>query len=428
MRVLFVTNPFRAHLYVQVPLAWALRTAGHEVVVAGPPDLADAIARTGLPGIAVGDPLNLEAMLAAGPPPDDPTCDPRGTSTGRSVQEDYCWGDALTEIQDLTGGVRQVFFPERTFEDLIGFARQWRPDLVISDPTAFPGTVAAKVVGAAHARMTLNVDRTAQLRAALRERFAAGTPDPMRDWLEPILARHGVEFDESAVLGQWTVNPVPGWIGQTPGVHYLPMRAVPFNGPASTPRWVYEPPTRPRVVITQGISHRDASVSGVSSAVRNLFEAVEGLDAEVVATLDAKQLDGATVPDNVRTVDFVPFTSLLPGGCAAIVHEGGVGSFATALENAVPQVIVPNDFRSEKWWGPVAIGTGLEARGAGVYAANSSTLTPAVLHDGLKRILDDPSYAANAARLRSEVRAMPSPNELVPALERLTAEHRTARP
>ncbi|WP_323393187.1 glycosyltransferase [Streptomyces jumonjinensis] len=169
-------------------------------------------------------------------------------------------------------------------------------------------------------------------------------------------------------------------------------------------------------------------MDGASSSTRDLFDAVADLDVEVIATLDAKQLDSVTkIPENVRTVDFVPFTSLLPS-CSAIVHEGGVGSFATALQNGVPQIIVPIAFRVEKWWGPVAIGTGLESRGAGVYAANSSTLTPETLRRSLQLVLDDPSYLANAVQLRTELKAMPTPNDIVPALEKLTAEYRTSRP
>ncbi|MQS34516.1 activator-dependent family glycosyltransferase [Streptomyces katsurahamanus] len=429
MRILFVTNPFRAHLYVQVPLAWALRTAGHEVCVAGPPDLADAVARTGWNGVSVGERLALEEKM----PTADATaetvdaCDPRGHRTGRSVQSDFGWGDAYTELEDLTTGVREVFFPDSAFDDLVDFARQWRPDLVITDPTAFPGAVAARVVGAAHARMMLNVDRVGQLRAACRDRLDADG-DPMREWLGPILERYGSEFDEAAVLGQWSISPTPPWIPQPDGAHYLPMRSVPFNGPSPTPRWVYEQPARRRVCITQGLSHRDATIDGASSSTRDLFDAVADLDVEVIATLDAKQLDSVSkIPENVRTVDFVPFTSLLPS-CSAIVHEGGVGSFATALQNGVPQIIVPNDFRVEKWWGPVAIGTGLESRGAGVYAANSSTLTPETLRRSLQLVLDDPSYLANAVQLRTELKAMPTPNDIVPALEKLTAEYRTSRP
>nr|WP_033664482.1 nucleotide disphospho-sugar-binding domain-containing protein [Salinispora oceanensis] len=422
MRVLFVTNPFKAHLYAQVPLAWALRAAGHEVCVAAPPELSEAIAHCGLPGVAIGADMPPLHERVAGFEAPAGACDPRGDRTGRSVQSDYGWGDPHVELRDFTLGVHQVFFPDAVTDDLVGFARAWLPDLVIWDSSAFPGAVAAQVVGAVHARFILSVDRMAQVRAACRAGLGTAG-DPLRDWLQPILERYGRDFDETTVLGKWTIAPTPPWIWQPEGVHYVPMRSVPFNGPATTPRWVFEPPARRRVCITQGISHRDAGI-GEAASVSGLFEAVADLDVEVIATFNAQQLGPATaIPDNVRNVDFVPFTSLLPT-CAALVHDGGVGSFATASEHAVPQVIVPHDAKVEKWWGPVAMSDGLESRGAGVYAANANSLTPAILRDSLRRVLEDPSFADNAARLRTETRGMPTPADVVPALEKLTADHR----
>ena len=54
MRVLFTTWAWPSHLYALVQLAWACRSAGHEVLVASQPELLDEIIRTGLPGVAVG--------------------------------------------------------------------------------------------------------------------------------------------------------------------------------------------------------------------------------------------------------------------------------------------------------------------------------------------------------------------------------------
>ncbi|WP_405145979.1 activator-dependent family glycosyltransferase [Sphaerisporangium sp. NBC_01403] len=429
MRILFVTNPFKSHLFVQVPLAWALRAAGHEVCVAGPPDMADDIANTGLPGVSVGEMLLLEEKMAQAGPVEESAepVDSRGQATGKSVQTDFGWGDPYVELADFAGGVHAVFFPDSTVDDLVDFARSWRPDLVITDPTAFPGAVAAKAVGAAHARMLFGVDRAVQLRSAcLAQPDSAG--DPLRDWLQPTMERFGLEFDESTVSGDWTISPMPPWIWRPEGVHYLPMRNVPFNGPSPTPRWVYEQPTRRRICVTMGLSHRDANVVGVAASARDLLDAMADLDVEVIATLNAQQLESVTaLPDNVRAVDFVPLNALLPT-CSAIVHSGGAGSFASALEHGVPQIIVPNGYKVENWWGPVAMANGLEGRGAGVYAANADRLTADGLRDSLKLVLEDPSFAANAAQVRTEVRAMPSPGDLVPALERLTAEYRTSRP
>ena len=54
MRVLLTTFAHNTHFYNLVPLAWALRTAGHEVRVASQPDLTEAITAAGLTAVPVG--------------------------------------------------------------------------------------------------------------------------------------------------------------------------------------------------------------------------------------------------------------------------------------------------------------------------------------------------------------------------------------
>src|ERR1700690_1554447 len=106
MRVLFLTPPaIRSHLYIQAPLAWALRTAGHDVRVASQPDLIDDIMRTGLTAVSVGD-VMAEALeevdeeggqvnepAAGGPPP-----------SRLPVQGDYGGDDPLGELDQMTWG------------------------------------------------------------------------------------------------------------------------------------------------------------------------------------------------------------------------------------------------------------------------------------------------------------------------------------
>jgi hypothetical protein len=292
----------------------------------------------------------------------------------------------------------------------------------------FAGPVAAKVSGAAHARMPWGVDTLAQVRSKwlrLREQPGNETiPDPMEQWLGPILERFGKEFDESMVLGQWTVDPAPSWVPHSSGpeLHFVPFRQIPFHGPATVPSWIDEPRTRRRVCVTLGFSHRESQRAEASGNA--LLEAVADLDVEVVATLDAKQLGSLSrLPDNVRAVEFVPLTALLPS-CSAIVHHGGPGTFATAVEHGVPQLIVPGTYWHIKWWGPIGQANGLEDRGAGLYVADSDKLTPALLRDQLVRVLDDPLFGRNAARLRAEAIGTPSINKVVPLLEKLTREHR----
>jgi glycosyltransferase (activator-dependent family) len=425
MRILFVTAPFRSHLYVQVPLAWALAAAGHDVRVASAPDIAGDVAEAGLAGVPVGDVLALRERMAAAEPaaktPDVPQ--PRR----KAVQSEYGIEDPLAEFESNVLGWQSLFHSDSTFEDLIAFTRHWRPDLIISDTFMFAGGVAARICGASHARMLFGADGLAQLRGAVTAagggRWPAGKPDPLRDWLDPILRRHGESFDEQIALGEWTVIPMPSCVWRPAGVHYLPVRHLPFNGPARTPDWLLEPPGRPRVCVTLGLAHREDD-HGVAATAEDLFAAVAELDVEVVATLNAKQLGHATIPRNVRVVDFAPLNLLLPT-CSAVVHSGGAGTFAGAVANGVPQLIVPNVYWSEKWWGSVAMANAVEDRGAGVYVADADQLTAPLLHEQLARVLDDPSFQAGADRLRWETLSLPTPHDLVPVLERLTLAHRT---
>ena len=56
MRILFVSMPHPTHFHPMLPLAWALRAAGHEVRVAGHPDLADTATGGGMTMVPVGPP------------------------------------------------------------------------------------------------------------------------------------------------------------------------------------------------------------------------------------------------------------------------------------------------------------------------------------------------------------------------------------
>ncbi len=425
MRVLFLTCLNKSHLYAMTPLAWAMQIAGHSVRVACQPDLADDVARTGFTAVPVGDPLNLNDKL--GPAQPVPT-GVRSTAEGVAapVQSEFP-EEPHAHLSTLTETFFPMICPERMFDDLVEYATGWKPDLVVWNTLALAGPVAARACGAAHARLLFGADGLAQIRAAFHRERAEHTGgrlnDPLEDWLGPRLDRLGQQFAEDVVLGQWTMDPMPPWVPHPPGeVHYVPMRHVPYNGPGATPDWLKEPTVRRRVCVTLGTSHRESH--GIEASVSELLDGVADLDVEVVATLNRRQLGTLTaVPDNVRTTDFVPLSVLLPT-CSAIVHHGGTQTFAAALEQGVPQLIAPSTYWTERWWGPIAEANGLEARGAGLYIGDSDTLTAAALRAGLVRVLDDPSFAEQAAAVRTERLGTPTPNELVPLLEKLTAQWR----
>ncbi|GAA3234001.1 glycosyltransferase [Dactylosporangium siamense] len=422
MRILFVTAPFRSHLYVQVPLASALYTAGHDVRVAASPEMAANIAATGLTGVPIGPtvPLDTEMNAAA----QDLAVLHLTPDRKKAHQRDYAEEDPAAELAASIAGIRRLFNPDGAIHDLVAFADRWRPDLVVWDPFVYSGSVAAATSGAASARLLFGSDGYGQLRTAIR----GSTPgplrdDPVRDWLAPILRGYGRDYDERTAVGDCTIFPMPSWVWRPEGVNHLTMRHVPYHGPSIVEPWLSEDLDRRRICVSLGLSHRDTAF-GFELQAGVMFDAVADLDVEVVATLSAKQVAGLPrLPDNVRVVEFAPLNVLLPT-CSAIVHSGGAGTFAAAVKHAVPQLIVPNTYFSEKWWGPLAMANGVEEQGAGIYAGDADQLTADGLRADLLRVLDDGSFAANARRLSAGTRSLPTPNEVVPLLQDLVLRHR----
>ncbi|MEV1051127.1 activator-dependent family glycosyltransferase [Streptomyces sp. NPDC049887] len=429
MRVLFTTFGARNHVHAQVATAWALRVAGHEVCVASHPDLGDVIARTGLTAVPVGRELNEDQVMEELREREEASRDTYDDAPDAQLllAMDELRPERLTYdhmhgvLTAMTSAVFQNYSSAEMIDDLVGFARAWRPDLVVWDPLTFAGAVAARVTGAAHARLMFGLDLVGRMResylAEVHRRPAALREDPMREWLGWVMERYGGTFSEDLVTGQWTIDPVPNSLRLRVDLPYVPVRCVAYNGRGSVPAWLRAAPERPRVCLTLGVSHREV-MGGDQASIGELIDAVAGLDVEVVATLDARQLrEVSTLPDNVRTVDFVPMDALLPS-CSAIVSHGGSGTVHTAFLYGVPQVLVPGTM-----WDNGIRADLVERSGAGL-RLDADTLTAGELRDALGRVLTEPSFAAGADRLRRETLATPSPRDIVPVLESLTAEHR----
>ncbi|GAA2282025.1 DUF1205 domain-containing protein [Nonomuraea roseoviolacea subsp. roseoviolacea] len=429
MRVLFTTFAAPSHFYAQVTVASALRTAGHEVVVASQPDLAETIAAAGLTAVPVGPPLEIEpeTQKATSSFADDRNLG--GLAMSNSRYDPFPWEHAIGMFSAMTAFVFQNVCAEPMVDDLVALAREWRPDLVIWDPLTLAGPVAARVVGAAHARLLFGPDQMGRNRTRFRAMLDQRPPelrdDPLAEWLDWTLGRHGErvrERDEELVLGQWTIDPTPVSLRIPLDLHYVGVRYVPYNGRSILPGWLREPAPYPRrICLTLGVSLGEVEDGGTVAA-GDLIAAVDGLDAEVVALLPADLRERlGTLPDNVRAVDFVPLNALLPS-CDAIVHHGGSGTFMTALAHGVPQLIVP-----DMMWDSMEKATGLARNGAGAYIEDQDKMSPDDLRGRIVGLLDDPSYAAAAARMRAEVVGMPSPNDIVPVLERLTLLHKEGK-
>ncbi|MGW0595393.1 activator-dependent family glycosyltransferase [Streptosporangium sp. NPDC002607] len=418
MRVLFAANPEKAHLLAMVPLAWALRTAGHEVRVAGQPAFTDLITQAGLTAVPVGRDADLWQLLARDPRLPDWTWEPAyGLPTPYDVVE---FPEKATREYLTTGyaEVQQSWHRPACLPiiaGLVDFARHWRPDLVIWEPLTFAGPIAAKACGAAHARLPWSLD----VFGLTRDRFLRlgdERADPLRDWLEGYGRKHGFAFDEEMITGHFTVDQLPASLSMRAGLDYVPMRYVPYGGPAIVPKWLWTAPERPRVALTMGLSLTDHQ-AGYSVSVQEILDALADLDIEVVATIATTEQDKlARVPANARLVSYVPLHALAPT-CSVVISHGGFGTVLTTALHGVPQLAMPWDFD-----GPLFARQVADQGAALVVAADRAS--GAAVRENVLRLLGEPGFRERAADLRDEIHAMPSPNDLVPRLEELTAKHR----
>ena len=421
MRIVFTVFAASTHFYNLVPMAWALRAAGHEVCVASQPDLLDTITRSGLTAVPVGEALNLaERSREVQRRPADQRVYGSGYDIAETEQGKLTWEYVHTVFSRYSSVALDLLAAESTVDDLVRFLLAWRADLVIWDAMTYAGPIAARATGVPHVRMAFAMDHLARMRAIFLD-LAARRPgechDPLAEWLDGKLARYGRDFDEDIVTGMATIDPMPACLRVRLDLNRLPVRPLPYNGPSTIPEWVLPPPKRPRVCLTLGQTGRDIRDNGVSAP--DLVEAVADLDVDVVATLNSGQLAAIpTLPGNVRAVDFVPLNELLPS-CSAIIHHGGPGTVVNAVMHGVPQLIVP-----AKLWGERVTARVLANEGV-CLSIDPEDLTGQTLREQLPRLLDDPSFRDAAARLRHETRAAPTPAELVPELESLATHHRT---
>ncbi|MEU9126446.1 activator-dependent family glycosyltransferase [Streptomyces sp. NPDC048506] len=422
MRVLLTSLAHNTHFYSLVPLAWALRAAGHEVRVASPPSLTDVITSTGLTAVPVGDDRPAAELLAE--MGGDLVPYQRGFEFSEvETAAETTWEHLLGQQSMMAALCFAPFNGAATMDDIVAFARDWRPDLVVWEPWTYAGPVAARACGAAHARILWGPDAIGRSRRRFLEALECVPEelreDPIAEWLGWTLDRYGCAFDERDVLGHWVIDPGPRSTRLDLGQTTVPMCYVPYNGRAVIEPWLARKPDRPRVCLTLGISARETYGRDAVS-YSELLEALGRLEIEVVATLDASQQKRlGDLPDNVVPVDFVPLDALLPS-CAAIIHHGGAGTWSTALLHGVPQILLP-----ALWDAPLKAQQ-LQRLSAG-FDLPAATLTARGLADAVQAAVHDPAIRAGARRLREEMLADPTPAAVVPTLERLTALHRATR-
>lgn len=380
MRVLFLATHAIGHVFPMVPLAWALRAAGHDVLVATGGE-ALRVERAGLPVVDVSpgvDQRELFARRVMGQPA------PSGVR-GMSSQK-------VGDMREVVA--RLAIRSEALVNGAIAVGLSWRADLVVQSQIQGAGWLVAAKLGVPLVDHGFGLART------------AGMGELYREHLAEAFDRHGVEDLPQHHLAL-DVAPPSTVGGRSNG---LPLRYVPYNGGGVLPPWLAltGEPARPRVAVTLGSV---ASAMNGVRPVKRILEAAREVDAEFVLALGADDVSTlGPLPANARAVGWVPLHALLPR-CAAVVHHGGAGTTLTALDSGVPQLVLP--FGADQHINAAAV----SGRGLGVVAGEDAVDTAL-----LSRLLADQALRRAAAEVRAEMRAMPAPSSLVPVVAALVAD------
>ena len=380
MRILFTTWAWPSHLYAMVPMAWACRIAGHEVLVASQPSLTQEILHTGLPAAPVGCEVDAVATFR------NIVFPPLGQPTGGGPR-----------VLDLLGALAGSMA-----RDLVELARSWRADLLVYEPTALAGPLAAAVAGVPAVRHLFGTDLMSVIGPFLSR------------VLDPLAERFGVRDVDP--FGLATVDPYPAELQVPVGSRRLPVRATPYNGPGLLPPALPTPSGRPRVCVTWGttLGRLDPGLFLAGEVAR----AVVDLDVDVVvATVPEQRAMLGPVPSDVQVVESAPLHLVLPA-CDAVIAHGGAGSLLTALSSGLPQLLVPRLPDHVRHAGRLA------DAGAGIVVP-AQTAEPAAIAAGLTELLGNPDYRAAATHLRVRLADQPSPGQVVQELQHIAA---TARP
>ncbi|MFD6156400.1 glycosyltransferase [Nocardia sp. NPDC060256] len=352
MRVLFVATPLIGHAFPMMPLALHLQSTGNDVLLATGGAAATAL-RTELAVESVAPVVNLAR-----------------SSMRAYLAHPQAALQSLSGMADARAGARLFARINRPMSAaLIALARRFRPDLVIHEPFAASGAIAAVAVGAPTVLHNIALDRG---------------EDILRETLTMLSA------DVPACAAVLSVAPpslvtVPGW----------PMRYVPYSLPAPDPAdWLRTVPARPRILVTRSTMLGD----GPDTMLTSLIRAAPYVDAEFVIVRPNRPLEHArSLPDNVRTVGWTVLSEVLPY-CAGMLNHGGAGSIYAALAAGIPQIATPAP--GDRAWNATLLAT--SRTGLSIPAKR-------LTHQHLTTLVTDPTLAANATRIAAEIAAMPAP-------------------
>jgi len=291
MRVLFACTRGAGHFNPLVPFVEACRRAGHDVLVVGPPPLAETVERAGYP-----------FWIGAAPPEDE-----LGAVWARVPTLSYDEAERL-----VISGIFATLNVRAMLPAMRAAVREWRADVIVREPAEFASAVVAEEEGVPHVQIGIGLVAThvemLSVAAEAVEAWGAGLME--RIAATPYLTLFPASLEDPEV--------------SDPPLTYR-FRQPALQSPARPlPEW-WSGDDHPLVYVTFGSV--TASVPPAVGIYGVALEAVAGLPARVLMTTGTgMDATGLAVPGpHVHVARWVPQADVLPHARVVVCH-GGAGT------------------------------------------------------------------------------------------------------
>jgi len=382
MRVLFIAGGSPATVFALAPLATAMRNAGHTTFVAANANMMDVVSSVGLPGVPIVEQPILHFI-----------------TTGRDGQP----------IDIPTDPVEQARFTGRWFArmalasmpKLEELSQQWRPDVVIGGTMSYAAPLLARRLGVPFIRHAWDAIEADLIHPGAAEELrevgldAIPSPDLFIDICPPSL-----------------LPPTPE-AGQ-------PMRFIPANTQRPVANWMLRRGGRPRVCVSSGSKiTRSRNYDDSYAFLRELARTIASLDVDMWVAAPQEVALGIREDLGDVRAEWMALDVVLPV-CDLLVHHGGGVTSLTALNAAVPQLILPR--------GAVLVPPARRIASLGAGAVlDAETADAAGIAEVCQKLLADSSYRERAHLIAGEIAAMPLPAEVVAVVEDLARANTDGR-
>ena len=402
------TRGSAGHVGPLAPFGHACLRAGHDVLVAAQRQHRANVERTGLPYVPVPDP------------------------------RDEDWMPLMAEFAQLgidEANARMIgehfarFDTSAAFPELLQIVRDLRPDIIVRESWEFASTLVAELEDIPLVRIGLGIGTVEDVSIRLAATGLAPArdelglpPDPLGNRLRitPYLTTVPEPLEDPSAAPATLIR------------RFAPGADVGATASPLADWWLGN--DDPLVYLTLGSVTPLGHLPYFPALYRAAIEQLAPLRARILVTIGNSRDPGelGALPANVHVERWVPHDAVAPHARVIVCH-GGYGTTLGSLYHGVPVVVIPL-FSTDQWANAEAIGrvgAGIALDGERDTRGVLELPGPSVLDKlgaAVQRVLDDESYAREAAQIADAAHSLPQIDAAVEFLADHAASHRDLAP